>query len=117
MGILCDYVFNKYVSHILRKLFFNFSTKYEVIKNRQLTVFSQFLHPIFEFLFFQCPQNTSCCLGDIELETVRVTVTDRGNFTVEYKSDMSLYIRGYTGNQNTRPNWLYLSLILFILYY
>lgn len=39
MGILDDYVFNKYVSHILRKLFFNFSTKYEVIKNRQLTVF------------------------------------------------------------------------------
>lgn len=104
MGILDDYAFNKYVSHILRKLFFNFSTKYEVIKNRQLTVFSQFLHPIFEFLFFRCPQNTSCCLGDIELETVRVTVTDRGNFTVEYKSDMSLYIRGYTGNQNTRPN-------------
>lgn len=62
------------------------------------------MHPIFEFLFFQCPQNTLCCLGDIELETVRVTVTDRGNFTVEYKSDMSYYIRGYTGNQNTRPN-------------
>lgn len=41
MGILDDYAFNKYVSHILRKLFFNFSTKYEVIKNRQLTVFSQ----------------------------------------------------------------------------
>lgn len=82
----------KYVSHILRKLFFNFSTKYEVIKNRQLTVFSQFLHPIFEFLFFRCPQNTSCCLGDIELETVRVTVTDRGNFTVEYKSDICLFI-------------------------
>lgn len=32
MGILDDYAFNKYVSHILRKLFFNFSTKYEVIK-------------------------------------------------------------------------------------
>lgn len=62
------------------------------------------MHPIFEFLFFQCPQNTLCRLGDIELKTVRVTVTDRGNFTVEYKSDMSLYIRGYTGNQNTRPN-------------
>lgn len=97
----------KYVSHVfLRKLFFNFSTKYEVIKNRQLTVFFS-VHVIasnFRVPFLSMSTTHSCCFGDIELETVRVTVTDRGNFTVEYKSDMSLYIRGYTGNQNTRPN-------------